>query len=82
MATQDRGFASMDREKQREIARKGGIAAHEKGTAHEWNPAEAREAGRKGGIARHQKRADTAEATPAETPSEKEKKLDAFSYDW
>lgn len=84
MATQDRGFASMDREKQREIARKGGIAAHEKGTAHEWSPAEAREAGRKGGIASHQKRADTTEPTPVETPpdKEKEKELDAFSYDW
>jgi hypothetical protein len=39
----------MDREKQREIARKGGRAAHEKGTAHEFTPDEARAAGRKGG---------------------------------
>ncbi len=44
-----RGFASMSPEKQREIARKGGRAAHEKGTAHEWTPDEARLAGRKGG---------------------------------
>jgi general stress protein YciG len=44
-----RGFASMSPEKQREIARKGGRAAHEKGTAHEWTPEEARAAGRKGG---------------------------------
>ncbi|HEY7790138.1 MAG TPA: KGG domain-containing protein [Vicinamibacterales bacterium] len=44
-----RGFASMSREKQREIASKGGRAAHEKGTAHEWTSAEARTAGRKGG---------------------------------
>jgi len=44
-----RGFASMDKEKQREIASKGGKAAHEKGTAHEFTPEEAREAGRKGG---------------------------------
>jgi hypothetical protein len=44
-----RGFASMSPEKQREIARKGGRAAHEKGTAHEWTPDEARAAGRKGG---------------------------------
>ena len=44
-----RGFASMSREKQREIASKGGRAAHEKGTAHEWTPDEARAAGRKGG---------------------------------
>ena len=44
-----RGFASMSPEKQREIASKGGRAAHEKGTAHEWTPDEARSAGRKGG---------------------------------
>jgi general stress protein YciG len=44
-----RGFASMSPEKQREIASKGGRAAHEKGTAHEWTPEEARTAGRRGG---------------------------------
>ena len=44
-----RGFASMSPEKQREIASKGGRAAHEKGTAHEWTAEEARSAGRKGG---------------------------------
>ncbi len=44
-----RGLASMSIEKQREIASKGGRAAHEKGTAHEWTPDEARAAGRKGG---------------------------------
>jgi len=44
-----RGFASMSPEKQREIASKGGRAAHEKGTAHEWTADEARTAGRKGG---------------------------------
>lgn len=53
MATEDRGFASMDRNKQREIASKGGKAAHQKGTAHEWTSEEAREAGRKGGMASH-----------------------------
>ena len=47
--TRSRGFASMDTERQREIARKGGKAAHEKGTAHEFTPDEARAAGRKGG---------------------------------
>lgn len=44
-----RGFASMDRARQREIAAKGGKAAHAKGTAHVWSTEEAREAGRKGG---------------------------------
>jgi general stress protein YciG len=44
-----RGFASMSPEKQREIASKGGRAAHQKGTAHEWTSEEARSAGRKGG---------------------------------
>lgn len=56
MAKEDRGFASMDRNKQREIASKGGRAAHQKGTAHEWTSEEAREAGRKGGIASHQRK--------------------------
>lgn len=44
-----RGFASMDEEKQREIASKGGKAAHEQGTANEFDSEEAAEAGRKGG---------------------------------
>jgi general stress protein YciG len=56
VAKEDRGFASMDRVKQREIASKGGKAAHQKGTAHEWTSEEARDAGRKGGIASHQRR--------------------------
>jgi len=43
------GFASMDRDKQRKIASKGGRAAHRKGTAHEWTSNEARAAGRIGG---------------------------------
>src|SRR5688572_4909175 len=47
--TKNRGFASMAAEKQREIARKGGRAAHEKGKAHEFTTDEARMAGRKGG---------------------------------
>ncbi len=46
----------MDRAKQREIASKGGKAAHQKGTAHEWTSEEAREAGRKGGMASHRRR--------------------------
>jgi general stress protein YciG len=53
MTTKKRGFASMDAARQREIASKGGRAAHEKGTAHEFTPEEAREAGRKGGQAAH-----------------------------
>ena len=50
--TSNRGFASMDPARQREIASEGGRAAHEKGTAHEFTSEEAREAGRKGGQAR------------------------------
>lgn len=49
--TSNRGFAAMDEEKQREIASKGGKAAHESGNAHEFTSEEAREAGRKGGQA-------------------------------
>lgn len=63
MAKEDRGFASMDRAKQREIASKGGKAAHQKGTAHEWTSEEARDAGRKGGIASHQRRREQAATT-------------------
>ena len=48
-ARRKRGFASMSVEKQREIASKGGKAAHEKGTAHEFTSEEARKAGQKGG---------------------------------
>jgi len=48
-----RGFACMDGQKQREIASKGGRAAHARGTAHEWNTNEARMAGRKGGQMSH-----------------------------
>ncbi len=66
MAKEDRGFASMDRAKQREIASKGGKAAHQKGTAHEWTSEEARDAGRKGGIASHQRRRE--QMTGSEQP--------------
>jgi hypothetical protein len=44
-----RGFASMSSEKKREIASKGGKAAHAMGTAHKWTSEEAQAAGRKGG---------------------------------
>ena len=56
----NRGFASMDAARQREIASKGGKAAHAKGTAHEWTPDEARVAGRKGGEAVSRDRAHMA----------------------
>ena len=59
--TSSRGFASMDPEKQKEIARKGGRAAHAKGTAHEFTSDEARSAGRKGGEAVSRNRAHMAE---------------------
>jgi general stress protein YciG len=65
LAKEDRGFASMDRAKQREIASKGGKAAHQKGTAHEWTSEEARDAGRKGGIASHQRRREQTGGAPA-----------------
>jgi uncharacterized protein len=44
-----RGFAAMDKSKQKSIASKGGQAAHRMGVAHRFTPEEAREAGRKGG---------------------------------
>jgi general stress protein YciG len=51
--TSNRGFASMDAQRQREIASKGGQAAHAQGKAHEFSSEEARIAGRKGGEAAH-----------------------------
>jgi uncharacterized protein len=60
-----RGFASMSPEKQREIASKGGRAAHAKGTAHEWTSEEARSAGRKGGQISRGGRGRLPEAVPA-----------------
>jgi general stress protein YciG len=69
VAKEDRGFASMDRAKQREIASKGGKAAHQKGTAHEWTSEEARDAGRKGGIASHRRRRDQAGSEGDQVPS-------------
>ena len=59
-AKSNRGFASMDTGKQREIASKGGKAAHAQGRAHEFTPDEARVAGRKGGEAVSRDRAHMA----------------------
>lgn len=54
-----RGFASMDEEEQRKLASKGGKAAHEKGTAHEYDSESGQESGRKGGEARQSDDMDT-----------------------
>jgi general stress protein YciG len=59
-STSKRGFALLDAQKQREIARQGGQAAHRKGAAHEFSTDEAREAGRKGGLRISQDRAHMA----------------------
>ena len=59
--TSSRGFASMDERKQREIASKGGRAAHAAGRAHEFTTDEARRAGQKGGEAVSQDRQHMAE---------------------
>jgi uncharacterized protein len=55
VGSSNRGFASMDPNRQREIASQGGKAAHQKGTAHEFTTEEARQAGSKGGQAAHEK---------------------------
>src|SRR5439155_19331846 len=67
VAKEDRGFASMDRNKQRQIASKGGKAAQQKGTAHEWTSEEAREAGRMGGMASHRRKQEQGSAPEANT---------------
>lgn len=51
-AKSKRGFAVMSPERQREIARLGGVAAHRSGHAHQFTTEEARAAGKK----RHQPR--------------------------
>jgi len=65
-----RGFASMSPEKQREIASKGGRAAHQKGTAHEWTSEEARSAGRKGGQISRGGRGRLVEGSASAAPAE------------
>jgi uncharacterized protein len=65
-----RGFASMSPEKQREIASKGGRAAHQKGTAHEWTSEEARQAGRKGGQVSRGGRGRLADLQSADVPAD------------
>lgn len=59
--TSRRGFASMNPEQQKQIASKGGQAAHKRGVAHQWSADEAREAGRKGGEKVSQNRQHMAE---------------------
>jgi uncharacterized protein len=60
-----RGFATMDPNQVRELARRGGVAAHRAGTAHEFSSDEARAAGRKGGLAAH-----SADRKPTEIKTE------------
>lgn len=58
-----RGFATMSPEKRAEIAKKGGVEAHRRGTAHRWNSKQATDAGRKGGAASHANRGTTPDPT-------------------
>ena len=51
--TSNRGFASMDEDKQREIARKGGESVPDEKRSFSQNPGLAAQAGRKGGQASH-----------------------------
>lgn len=69
-----RGFAGMDPERQRQISSQGGKAAHQKGTAHEFDSEEAREAGRKGGMVSGGRRRarEQARVNPTEKPEERE----------
>jgi len=58
----------MDAERQRQISAQGGRAAHQKGTAHEFDSEEAREAGRKGGQASGGSRRKSAAVRAGATP--------------
>src|SRR6476660_230128 len=64
-----RGFAAMDRDRVKEIASKGGKAAHAAGTAHQFSSDEARVAGRKGGMAPHVRRGRGPRIDKPATPS-------------
>jgi uncharacterized protein len=69
-ATRKRGFAALSPERVRALARRGGLAAHQQGNAHEFTSEEARAAGRKGGLATHSRsRARALESVPVEEPS-------------
>ena len=81
VAKEDRGFASMDRAKQREIASKGGKAAHQKGTAHEWTSEEARDAGRKGGLASHRRRREQMSANTGGTTEDRHEQIENRASD-
>ncbi len=70
-----RGFAAMDREKVRAIASKGGKAAHEMGTAHQFSADEARQAGKKGGNAPHVRRGRGPKRPADAPPPEAQEKL-------
>lgn len=77
----NRGFASMDPQRQRAIASEGGRAAHEKGTAHEFTSEEAREAGRKGGQARSESNRARASASNNKSGSSDSSNNSASSSD-
>ena len=74
-----RGFASMDRVKQREISSRGGKAVHQKGTAHKWTSKEAREAGRKGGQTTHSRYRRTEPEVAASPDAPESKDEGAFN---
>ena len=67
-AKKRRGFAAMDRAAVLAISRKGGLAAHERGTAHRFSGEKAREAGKKGGLAPHRSRGRQRAAAPSAPP--------------
>jgi general stress protein YciG len=71
----------MDPNKQREIASKGGKAAHQKGTAHEWTSEEARTAGRKGGLASHRRRREQSGQSPESGESMRDS-IPASASEW
>lgn len=64
-----RGFAALTPERRKEISRKGGVTAHVKGSAHEWDSTTAREAGRKGGLSHWARRAPADQPTPPDVAS-------------
>lgn len=72
-----RGFAKMDPKRQKEIAKKGGVAAHKSGHAHKFSPEEARAAGKKGGKAVSENRQHMAEIGRRGGEARKKKSFDS-----
>ena len=80
VAPRKQGFAAMDPEQHKEIARRGGQTAHRLGKAHTFTPEQAREAGQKGGSVISRDRAHMAEIGRKGGASERRRRTEARAH--